>query len=38
MREADDYSHTTVYEPSLAGEATRRFEVPGSAYQWVKLR
>ncbi len=38
MREASDFSHTTVYELDLAGEATRRFEVPGSSYQWIKLR
>jgi hypothetical protein len=38
MREAADYSRTTVYELGLDGVATRRFEVPGSSYQWVKLR
>lgn len=38
MREANDFSHTTVYELSLDGEATRRFEVPGSSYQWMRLR
>jgi hypothetical protein len=38
MQEANDFSRTTVYELALDGEATRRFEVPGSAYQWLKLR
>lgn len=38
MREANDFSRSTVYELGLDGEATRRFEVPGSMYQWLKLR
>jgi hypothetical protein len=38
MLEASDFSHTTFYELGLDGEATRRFEVPGSSYQWVKVR
>jgi len=39
LREANDFSLTTVYELSLDGEATERFQViGGSSYQWVKLR
>jgi len=38
MHEASDFSHTTFYELGLDGEATRRFEVPGSSYQWLKVR
>lgn len=39
LREANDFSLTTVYELSLDGEATERFEViGGTSYQWVKLR
>ncbi|HTV22345.1 MAG TPA: hypothetical protein VMG12_26840 [Polyangiaceae bacterium] len=39
LREANDFSHTTVYELGTDGEATQRFEViGGSSYQWVKLR
>src|SRR5690606_30523392 len=38
MREAADYSKTTVYELSLDGEATERFTVPGSSYQWMRVR
>ena len=39
MREANDFSYTTVYEISLDGEATERFTVAGgSTYQWMKVR
>ena len=38
MREASDYSKTTVYELSLDGEAAERFQVTGSAYQWLQVR
>jgi hypothetical protein len=38
MREANDFTHTTYYELSVDGEATRRFQVPGTSYQWVKVR
>jgi hypothetical protein len=38
MLEAPDFSQTTVYELGLDGAATKRFQVSGSTYQWVKLR
>lgn len=39
LREASDFSLTSVYELGVDGEATERFKViGGSSYQWVKLR
>lgn len=38
MHHATDDSRTTVYELGLDGQATERFEVLGTSYQWVKLR
>jgi hypothetical protein len=38
MIEAEDFSTTTIYELSAEGEATRRFSVPGSSYQWLEVR
>lgn len=38
MLEGTDFSSTTVYELSLEGEATRHFSVPGSSYQWLRVR
>lgn len=38
LLEATDYSSATVYELSADGAATRRFSVPGSSYQWLRVR
>lgn len=35
---AEDSSNTKVYELDPSGTVTERFEVPGVAYQWAKVR